>query len=123
MSPSTQTRTERDSLGEREIPAEAYYGIQTARAIENFPVSGWKPYPSFVTATIQVKKAAARVNFTLGALEPRLAHAIEAAADEVLNGQLRHQFMVGRFPAGTGRSDKMNAKAVLAQPGIGSMGG
>ena len=123
MSPSTQTRTERDSLGEREIPAEAYYGIQTARAIENFPISGWTPYPSFVTATIQVKKAAARVNFTLGVLEPRLARAIEAAADEVLNGKLRDQFVVDPFQAGAGTSHNMNANEVLANRAIELLGG
>ena len=80
MSPSIQTRIERDSLGERELPADLYYGIQTARAVENFPVSGWKPYPSFVTATVQIKKAAARVNASLGALDPAIAKAVEAAA-------------------------------------------
>ena len=123
MSPSTQTRTERDSLGEREIPVEAYYGIQTARAIENFPISGWKPYPSFVTATIQVKKAAARVNFMLGALEPHLARAIEAAADEVLSGKLRDQFVVDPFQAGAGTSHNMNANEVLANRAIELLGG
>lgn len=123
MSPSTQTRTERDSLGEREIPADAYYGIQTARAIENFPISGWKPYPSFVTATIQVKKAAARVNSQLGALEARLARAIEAAADEVLEGKLRDQFVVDPFQAGAGTSHNMNANEVLANRAIELLGG
>jgi aspartate ammonia-lyase len=123
MSPSTQTRTEQDSLGEREIPAEAYYGIQTARAIENFPISGWKPYPSFVTATIQVKKAAARVNSQLGVLETRLARAIEAAADEVLEGKLRDQFCVDPFQAGAGTSHNMNANEVLANRAIELLGG
>ncbi len=123
MSPSTQTRIERDSLGEREIPAEAYYGIQTARAIENFPISGWTPYPSLVTATIQVKKAAARVNSQLGALETRLARAIEAAADEVLEGKLRDQFVVDPFQAGAGTSHNMNANEVLANRAIELLGG
>ncbi|MFY9611590.1 MAG: aspartate ammonia-lyase [Blastocatellia bacterium] len=123
MSPSTQTRIERDSLGERAIPAEAYYGIQTARAIENFPISGWKPYPSLVTATIQVKKAAARVNSQLGTLEPGLARAIEAAADEVLEGKLRDQFVVDPFQAGAGTSHNMNANEVLANRAIELLGG
>jgi aspartate ammonia-lyase len=123
MSPSTQTRTERDSLGEREIPAEAYYGIQTARAIENFPISGWKPFPSLVTATIQIKKAAARVNRTLGVLDPKLAGAIEAAADEVLNGKLRDQFVVDPFQAGAGTSHNMNANEVLANRATELLGG
>ncbi|HWN99311.1 MAG TPA: aspartate ammonia-lyase [Blastocatellia bacterium] len=123
MSPSTQTRIERDSLGEREVPAEAYYGIQTARAIENFPISGWKPYPSLVTATIQIKKAATRVNSQLGALEPNLARAIEAAADEVLEGKLRDQFVVDPFQAGAGTSHNMNANEVLANRAIELLGG
>ncbi|HSF22904.1 MAG TPA: aspartate ammonia-lyase [Blastocatellia bacterium] len=123
MSPSTQTRIERDSLGERDIPAEAYYGIQTARAIENFPISGWKPYPSFVTATIQVKKAAARVNGQLGVLEPELTRAIEAAADEVLEGKFLDQFVVDPFQAGAGTSHNMNANEVLANRAIELLGG
>jgi aspartate ammonia-lyase len=123
MSPSTQPRIERDSLGERELPADVYYGIQTARAIENFPISGWKPYPSLVTATIQIKKAAARVNSELGSLDARIAEAIEAAADEVLAGKLRDQFVVDPFQAGAGTSHNMNANEVLANRAIELLGG
>jgi len=123
MSPSTQPRIERDSLGERELPADVYYGIQTARAIENFPISGWKPYPSLVTATIQIKKAAARTNSTLGSLDTRLATAIESAADEVLSGKLRDQFVVDPFQAGAGTSHNMNANEVLANRAIELLGG
>ena len=123
MSPSTQPRIERDSLGERELPADVYYGIQTARAIENFPVSGLKPYPSLVTATVQIKKAAARVNLALGILDRRLAQAIEAAADEVLAGKLRDQFVVDPFQAGAGTSHNMNANEVLANRAIELLGG
>lgn len=123
MSPSTQPRIERDSLGEREMPADVYYGIQTARAIENFPISGWKPYASLVTATVQIKKAAARVNVALGVLDPRLAQAIDAAADEVLAGKLRDQFVVDPFQAGAGTSHNMNANEVLANRAIELLGG
>ena len=123
MSRSTQTRIERDSLGERELPADVYYGIQTARAIENFPISGWKPYPSLVTATIQIKKAAARVNSALGSLDTRVATAIENAADEVLTGKLRDQFVVDPFQAGAGTSHNMNANEVLANRAIELLGG
>jgi aspartate ammonia-lyase len=123
MSPSTRPRIERDSLGERELPADVYYGIQTARAIENFPISGWKPYPSLVTATIQIKKAAARVNSALGSLDARIAEAIEAAADEVLAGKLRDQFVVDPFQAGAGTSHNMNANEVLANRAIELLGG
>ena len=123
MSPSTQPRIERDSLGERELPANVYYGIQTARAIENFPISGWKPYPSLVTATIQIKKAAARANSALGSLDARIATAIEAATDEVLTGKLRDQFVVDPFQAGAGTSHNMNANEVLANRAIELLGG
>jgi aspartate ammonia-lyase len=123
MSPSTRQRIERDSLGDRELPADVYYGIQTARAVENFPISGWKPYPSLVTATIQIKKAAARVNAALGSLEPRIANAIESAADEVLSGSLRDQFVVDPFQAGAGTSHNMNANEVLANRAIEILGG
>jgi aspartate ammonia-lyase len=123
MSPSIPSRIERDSLGERELPADVYYGIQTARAIENFPISGWKPYPSLVTATIQIKKAAARTSSALGSLDARIAKAIEAAADEVLEGKLRDQFVVDPFQAGAGTSHNMNANEVLANRAIELLGG
>ncbi len=124
MSPLTrQSRTERDSLGERELPADVYYGIQTARAVENFPISGWKPFPSFVTSTVQIKKAAARTNFELGALDQEIAEAIIAAADEVLAGNLRDQFVVDPFQAGAGTSHNMNANEVLANRAIELLGG
>ena len=123
MSPSTQPRIERDSLGERELPADVYYGIQTARAIENLPISGWKPYPSLVTATIQIKKAAARANSALGLLDTPIATAIESAADEVLTGKLRDQFVVDPFQAGAGTSHNMNANEVLANRAIELLGG
>lgn len=118
MSPSIPPRIERDSLGERELPGDVYYGIQTARAIENFPISGWKAYPSLVTATIQIKKAAARVNSALGSLDARIGKAIEAAADEILAGKLRDQFVVDPFQAGAGTSHNMNTNEVLANRAI-----
>jgi aspartate ammonia-lyase len=123
MSPLTPPRIERDSLGERELPSDVYYGIQTARAIENFPISGWKPDPSLVTATVQIKKAAARVNRELGVLDPRLADAIERAADQILDGELRDQFVVDPFQAGAGTSHNMNANEVLANRAIELLGG
>lgn len=125
MSLSTQhtKRTEKDSLGERGIPADVYYGIQTARAIENFPISGWKPFPQLVTATVRIKKAAARVNSALGALDHRIAGAIDAAADEVLSGMHRDQFVVDPFQAGAGTSHNMNTNEVLANRAIELLGG
>jgi aspartate ammonia-lyase len=123
MSPATQTRIERDSLGEKELPGEVYYGIQTARAIENFQISGLTPYPSLVTATIQIKKAAIRANAALGALDQKQARAIEQAADEVLDGRFRDQFVVDPFQAGAGTSHNMNANEVLANRAIELLGG
>jgi aspartate ammonia-lyase len=123
MSPLIPTRTERDSLGEREVPADAYYGIQTLRALENFPISGWKPFPSLVTATVQIKKAAARANLVLGVLDSRIAEAIEQGADEVLAGRLADQFVVDPFQAGAGTSHNMNANEVLANRAIELLGG
>jgi len=123
MSRATQPRIEHDSLGERELAPDVYYGIQTARAVENFPISGWKPYPALVTATIQIKKAAARVNAALGSLDPKIARAIEEAADAVLAGELRDQFVVDPFQAGAGTSHNMNANEVLANRAIELLGG
>ena len=107
-------RTERDPLGERQVPADAYYGIQTLRALENFPISGLKAAPDFVTATVLVKKAAAEANASLGRLAPEVAAAIVRAADEVLGGALRDQFVVDVYQAGAGTSHNMNANEVLA---------
>ena len=123
MSPSTPTRIERDALGQRDVPADVYYGIQTVRAVENFPISGWRPFPEFVTATIRIKKAAARTNRTLGALDAQIARAIESACDEILEGKLRDQFVVDPFQAGAGTSHNMNANEVLANRAIEILGG
>jgi aspartate ammonia-lyase len=116
-------RTERDPLGERQVPADAYYGIQTLRALENFPISGLKAAPDFVTATVLVKKAAAEANASLGRLRPEVAAAIGRAADEVLAGALRDQFVVDVYQAGAGTSHNMNAKEVLANRAAEILGG
>src|SRR6185369_3495079 len=108
------TRTERDPLGEYAVPAGAYYGIQTARAAENFPISGLRAHADLVTATILIKKAAALANMQLGRLDGRVGEAIVAAANDVLAGQLRDQFIVDVYQAGAGTSHNMNANEVLA---------
>src|SRR6476469_5684149 len=77
-------RTERDPLGELDVPRAAYYGVQTARAVENFPISGLRAPGDLIVATILIKKAAAETNAAIGRLEPDVAHAIRAAADEIL---------------------------------------
>jgi aspartate ammonia-lyase len=110
----TTTRVERDPLGEKAVPASALYGIQTLRAAENFPVSGLKPLAAFVDAVIWIKRSAALVHKQTGRLEPRLADAIVRAADEVLSGQHRDQFIVDVYQAGAGTSHNMNCNEVLA---------
>lgn len=118
-----QTRLERDSLGQRALPADAYYGIQTDRAVENFPISGLKPKPAYIDATVQIKKAAATVNSALKHLDAALANAIAAACDEILGGKLRNWFVVDIFQAGAGTSHNMNANEVIANRAIELLGG
>jgi aspartate ammonia-lyase len=97
-----------------DVPAEALYGVQTLRASRNFPISGLRPLPVFVDATVWIKKAAALTHEETGRLEPRLARAIVQAADEVLGGQHRDQFIVDVYQAGAGTSHNMNVNEVLA---------
>jgi len=108
------TRNEKDPLGELPVPAAALYGVQTERARLNFPVSGLAPLPAFVTAVVWIKKAAALTHKDTGRLEARLADAIVTAADEVLAGKHRDQFVVDPYQAGAGTSHNMNANEVLA---------
>ena len=107
-------RTERDALGERQVPSDAYYGIQTLRATENFPISGFRAPADLVTATILIKKAAADANVAIGRLPREIGDAIDRAADEILHGELRDQFVVDAYQAGAGTSHNMNANEVLA---------
>src|SRR5437764_9901944 len=93
-------RSETDPLGALQVPADAYYGVQTQRAVENFPISGLRAPADLVTATILVKKAAAEANASLGRLNPEIAGAIIKAADEILSGSLRDQFVVDVYQAG-----------------------
>ncbi|BDG06981.1 aspartate ammonia-lyase [Anaeromyxobacter paludicola] len=117
------TRIEQDTMGTMEVPAAALYGAQTARAVENFPISGLRPHPAFVDATVRVKLAAARVNAKLGLLPRDKARAIEAAAREVLAGQWRDQFVVDVYQAGAGTSHHMNVNEVLANRACELLGG
>ena len=107
-------RIEKDSLGEVRVPADALYGAQTQRAVQNFPVSGMRPYPAFVTAQALIKRAAAEVNRDLGLLDPKLADAIIQAAQEVIDGRWSDQFVVDPFQAGAGTSHNMNVNEVIA---------
>jgi aspartate ammonia-lyase len=123
--PSTgQTRIEKDLLGEKAIPADAYYGIQTARALENFQISGIpiNHYPGFVEAWAIVKLAAARANTDVGAMKPDRLAAIEKACKAVLAGKYHDQFEVDWYQGGAGTSTNMNANEVLANVGLVAMG-
>src|SRR5512146_576469 len=101
-------------MGEVRVPAAALWGAQTARAVENFPISGLRAHPAFIDATVRIKIAAARANARLGLLPRAKARAIEAAAKEVLAGRWRDQFVVDPFQAGAGTSHHMNVNEVLA---------
>jgi len=107
-------RTERDPLGTLEVPASALWGIQTERARRNFPISGLLPLPGFVDAVVRIKRAAALTHQALGTLDAQRADAIVRAADEVLAGRHRDQFVVDPYQAGAGTSHNMNVNEVLA---------
>ncbi len=117
------TRIEKDSLGQKDVPAEAYYGLQSVRAMENFPISGLRMHPKMVEAIVMVKKAAALANTDLGLLKPEVSKAIAAAADEIIAGRLRDQFVVDVYQMGAGTSFNMNANEVLANRAIEILGG
>ena len=117
------TRVEHDPLGEHTVPADAYYGIQTVRASENFPISGLHAPADLVTATVLIKRAAARANVELGRLEARVGEAIIESADEIVNGALRDQFIVDIYQAGAGTSHNMNVNEVLANRASEVLGG
>jgi len=116
-------RIEKDSLGRKEVPAEAYYGLQSVRAMENFPISGLRMHPRMVEAIVLVKKAAAFANAELGLLKPEVSKAIGAAADEVLAGKLRDHFVVDVYQMGAGTAFHMNVNEVLANRAIELLGG
>jgi fumarate hydratase class II len=116
-------RTEHDSMGEMTLPAEALYGPQTARAIENFPISGWRMPREFIAALGLVKLAAARAHRQAGRLEPRIADAISMAAQEVIDGKLDEHFPLDVFQTGSGTSTNMNANEVIANRAIAILGG
>lgn len=109
-------------MGERQLPAEAYYGIQTLRATENFPISGLKPLPTYVDACVLIKKATAIANGELGCISPEISQAVVQAADEVLRGNLRDQFVVDVYQAGAGTSHHMNVNEVLANRALEILG-
>ena len=117
-----EQRIEKDSMGERELPPDAYYGIQTLRAVENFPISGLKPLATYVDACLLIKKATAIANTELNCIPPDIGQAIVQAADEILQGNLRDQFVVDIYQAGAGTSHHMNINEVLANRALEILG-
>lgn len=115
-------RTEKDSMGERQLPDEVYYGIQTLRATENFPISGIKPLPTYIDAGIWLKKATATANRDLQCIPEDVGNAIIQAANEILAGQLREAFVVDVYQAGAGTSHHMNLNEVLANRALEILG-
>src|SRR3972149_402841 len=108
------TRSERESMGPIDVPADAYYGASTQRAVVNFPISDLRLGRPFVRALSLVKKTAARVNAELGLLEGGIAGAIEQAAGEAADGRFDDQFVVDVFQTGSGTSTNMNANEAIA---------
>src|SRR4026207_236357 len=117
------TRTERDTMGELAVPANAYYGVQTARAIENFPISSLRMPRSVIRAMGLIKRAAAAVNRSLGLLAQQPADAIKQAATEVVEGKLDAEFPVVVFQTGSGTSTNMNTNEVISNRATELLGG
>ncbi len=113
-SAKSSVRTEKDTLGTKQVPQDALYGIQTFRAVENFPISGLRAHKHFVWATVVVKKAAALVNMQVGKLPKDMGNAIVKACDEILDGKHRENFVVDVYQAGAGTSHNMNANEVIS---------
>jgi len=116
-------RIEKDSLGEKQVPADVYYGIQTLRAVENFPISGYRAHPRLIRAMGMIKKAAALANRELGLVDEQRSGAIAQAADEVIAGKLNDQFVVDVYQAGAGVSFHMNTNEVVCNRAIEILGG
>ncbi|TLN18886.1 aspartate ammonia-lyase, partial [bacterium] len=120
---NSNTRVERDSLGEVLVPAEALYGAQTQRAVLNFPISGLRPWRAFIWSMAVIKRAAADVHRELGVLDAGPANAIATAAAEVMEGRWDAHFVVDPFQAGAGTSHNMNANEVIANRATLLLGG
>jgi aspartate ammonia-lyase len=121
--PESTTRTEKDSLGLREVPSDVYYGIQTARAVENYPISGLRAHVALIRAIAMIKEAAAEANRDLGLVNEKTADAIITAAKELEDGKWHEQFVVDVYQAGAGVSFHMNANEVIANRACQLLGG
>ena len=115
-------RLEHDSIGEKRVPADAYYGIQTLRASENFYITGLTMHPELINSVAQIKKAAAITNFEIGELDRRRTDAIVRACNEIIAGKLHDQFIVDPIQGGAGTSLNMNANEVIANRALEILG-
>ncbi|ODS29903.1 MAG: aspartate ammonia-lyase [Candidatus Scalindua rubra] len=120
---NNQYRIEKDTLGEVKVPKKVYYGAQTVRALENFPISGTRPHPVFTKSMVYIKKAAAKVNNELGCLSNDKSEAIMNAANRIIKGEFQDQFVVDVYQAGAGTSFNMNVNEVIANIAIEGLGG
>ncbi len=120
---NNQFRIEHDTLGEVKVPIGSYYGVQTVRALGNFPISGIRPHPQFTRSMVYIKKAAAKVNNELGCLNNAISEMIIQASDRILKGEFQDQFVVDVFQAGAGTSFNMNVNEVIANIAIEGLGG
>jgi len=116
-------RSEHDSIGERSLPRDVYYGVQSLRAAENFHITGLKMHPEIINAMAEIKKASAITNAEIGLLDPRVADAIVKACDEIAAGKLHDAFIVDPIQGGAGTSLNMNANEVIANRAIELLGG
>lgn len=123
MTENREYRIEHDSIGTKEVPAEAYYGVQTLRAYENFYITGLKMHPELINSVAQIKKAAAITNFEVGEMDKKRTDAIVKACDEIISGKLHDQFIVDPIQGGAGTSLNMNANEVIANRAIEILGG
>src|SRR6188768_2742955 len=118
----SEFRTERDSMGEMKVPANAYYGAQTQRAVENFPISGRRFQRRFIRAMGLIKGACAEVNHELGGLNEKVVDAVRKAAAEVAEGKLDAEFVLDIYQTGSGTSTNMNANEVIANRAVEILG-
>src|SRR5712691_8273506 len=123
VSSTEETRVERDSMGEMQVPASAYYGASTQRAVLNFPISDLRFPRQFIRALGQIKQVAAQTNAALGTVDPQIAEAIIRAAQEVIDGELDSHFVLDIFQTGSGTSTNMNANEVIANRASELLGG
>lgn len=116
-------RSEHDSIGDRTVPKDAYYGVQSLRASENFHITGLKMHPEIINSIVEIKKASAITNLEIGLLDKKVADAIVQACDEIVDGEFRDAFIVDPIQGGAGTSLNMNANEVIANRAIEILGG